>query len=214
VLVFLGPPGAGKGTQAQVMGQKLGLLHLSTGELLRKEVAQGSALGREAKAFMDRGELVPDDVVIRMVESRVSKPDSQSGFILDGFPRTRAQAEALASRTPVDRVFLFEVADEDLVRRLSGRRSCPSCGATYHVDFVPPRNRDQCDACGGTLVQRDDDKPETVRARLSEYRKKTEALVGYYRDRALLEAVDASRGRETVEAALLGSIRALRETVG
>lgn len=210
-LVFLGPPGAGKGTQAQAIGRKLGLAHISTGDLLRKEVADCSPLGREAKVFMDRGELVPDEVVVRMVKGRIANPDCAAGFILDGFPRTRAQAIALEAETHVSRVFFFDVADSALVKRLSGRRTCPRCGASYHVEFVPPTKAGVCDLCGSTLVQRDDDKEETVRRRLVEYTAKTADLIGYYRDRGILTSVDAFALPEQVEHGLIAAVRKVSE---
>jgi adenylate kinase len=205
-LVFLGPPGAGKGTQAQIVGRELGLAHVSTGDLLRKEVADGTPLGQEARRYMDRGELVPDDVVVRMVEQRIAAPDCAGGFILDGFPRTKAQAEALASRTDLDRVLFFDLPDSSVVHRLSSRRSCPQCGASYHLEFVPPKSDERCDVCGRPLIQREDDREETVLRRLREYRAKTADLIGYYRYRSLLVQIDADGSPAAVEAAVRRAI--------
>jgi adenylate kinase len=208
-LVFLGPPGAGKGTQAQVIGRKLGLAHVSTGDLLRKEVSDQSPLGRDAKGYMERGELVPDDLVVRMVNQRISQPDCALGFILDGFPRTRAQAVALQATTTVDRVYFLDVSEAALVKRLSRRRSCPKCGASYNLDTIPPKKPGVCDVCGSALVQRDDDKEETIKRRLTEYAAKTADLVRHYRDLGVLESIDASAAPEIVESALERSIRKL-----
>ncbi len=205
-LVFLGPPGAGKGTQAQSLRRTREIPQISTGDLLRREVAQGTALGREAKGFIDRGELVPDEVVVQMVRTRITEPDCASGFILDGFPRTRSQAEALdrhqSGSNGIDRVLFFDLPDSDIARRLSGRRSCPRCGATYHVTFVPPEKPGVCDVCSGPLVQRDDDKEATVLRRLREYREKTRDLIQYYEDRNLLVTLDAARPPAEVRAAI------------
>lgn len=199
-VIFLGPPGAGKGTQAQRAAGRWGVPRIATGDMLREAVAAGSPLGRRAKAYLERGELVPDEVVIGLVAERLDREDARKGFVLDGFPRTVLQAEALgrllAERgVALDRVLDVEVGEEELVRRLAGRRSC-RCGASYHLQSSPPRAEGRCDACGEALVQREDDRPETVRRRLAVYRTETRPLTEYYRARGLLETVP---GEGTVE---------------
>ena len=195
-LVLLGPPGAGKGTQAQRLKERYGLAHLSTGDMLRGAVAAGTAVGREAKAIMDAGRLVPDDVINRLVDERIDEPDSAAGFILDGFPRTVVQAEALdamlAKRgATLDGVIELQVDDEALVDRISGRFACARCGAGYHDRFQPTARPEVCDACGSReFVRREDDNPETVRARLEAYHAQTAPLLPYYRERGLLRPVD------------------------
>ncbi|MCE3250679.1 MAG: adenylate kinase [Geminicoccaceae bacterium] len=195
-LVLLGPPGAGKGTQAERIGTRYQLAHLSTGEMLREAVAAGSAVGREAKAIMDEGRLVPDEVINRLVAERIAQPDCANGFVLDGYPRTRAQAEALdallAERgAGLDAVIEFEVDDEALVERISGRFACARCGAGYHDRFKPTQVQGVCDVCGGTeFVRRPDDNAATVCARLEAYHEQTAPLLPYYRARGLLLPVD------------------------
>jgi len=194
-VILLGPPGAGKGTQAQRLTQTLGIPQVSTGDILRAAVAAGTPLGREAKATMDQGALVPDGVVIGIIRERLAAPDCARGYILDGFPRTAAQAEALgetlqALGTPLTAVFSITVGPEELVRRLSGRRTCGNCGAAYHLETAPPRRAGLCDRCGGALLQREDDREETIRKRLAVYREQTAPLVAYYRGRGLLREVD------------------------
>lgn len=190
-IVFLGAPGAGKGTQADRVAAQLGAPKISTGDLLRAAVKNQTALGLQAKSFMDQGKLVPDVVVIGMVKEKLEEPACANGFILDGFPRTVAQAEELgrvldAKRLKLDRVVNFLVPSADIVRRLSGRRSCPSCQAVYHVEFSPPKAADVCDRCGAGLIQRSDDKRETIEARLKVYDDQTAPLIQYYRGRGLL----------------------------
>lgn len=193
--ILLGPPGAGKGTQAKMLTERYGVPQVSTGDILRAAVAAGTPLGKEAKAYMDRGALVPDEVVIGIVRDRLGEPDCRKGYLLDGFPRTVAQAEALTAMlkklgAPLPRVVSFEVGEEELVRRLSGRRTCQACGEPFHVEFHPPRREGTCDKCGGRLIQREDDKEDTIRRRLQVYRKQTEPLIGYYRNQGLLKTVD------------------------
>jgi len=194
-LVFLGPPGAGKGTQAVRVAQRHGIPHISTGDILRAAVAAGSPLGREAKGFMDAGKLVPDELIVRMVVDRLSQPDAKVGFLMDGFPRTGGQAvafdEALAGGQPLDAVIYFSCGAEVVEQRIGGRRMCRKCGSSFHVTFDPPTAEGVCDRCGGELYQRDDDKPETVRARLVVYEEQTAELVGYYRQRGLLKEISA-----------------------
>ncbi|HOX45152.1 MAG TPA: adenylate kinase [Myxococcota bacterium] len=194
-LVLLGPPGAGKGTQAQRLIEKLGVPQISTGDLLRAAVREGTALGKEAKAFMDRGELVPDRVVIGMVEERLARPDCQRGYVLDGFPRAVSQAEALdgmlaRGNQGIDHVVSIEVAEEELIGRLTGRLSCPSCGAMFHKQSSPPKKAGSCDRCGAGLVQRADDNEATIRSRMVAYRKQTEPLKDYYGKRGTLRGID------------------------
>jgi adenylate kinase len=208
-VAFLGPPGAGKGTQARDLAQEWRVLHLATGDMLREAVAAGSPLGREARGYMDRGALVPDDVIIRMMAERLSAADAGRGFILDGFPRTIAQAEALARLLKdigqtLDTVVYFDVSEPELLRRLTGRRVCRACGHSYHLTSNPPKRAGVCDACGGELYQRDDDGEATVRKRLEVYQRQTAPLLDYYRQRNLLAPVSG----EGALAAIRDSIRA------
>jgi len=200
-LILLGPPGAGKGTQAKLLTDKLGIPQVSTGDMLRQAVADGTELGRKAKSFMNQGALVPDEVVIGIIEERLRKSDCTRGYILDGFPRTLPQAEALSRvltclSGSLDRVLSVEVPEEDLVKRLSGRRVCRGCGYMFHVATHPPGQMGVCDKCGDTLYQRDDDKEETIRHRLRVYREQTEPLIAYYDRMGLLRRID---GRGTIE---------------
>jgi adenylate kinase len=194
-IAFLGPPGAGKGTQARDLARAWSVPHIATGDMLREAVAAGTALGREAKAYMDRGALVPDDVIIAMIAERLRDPDARSGFLLDGFPRTIPQAEGLERLLkdigqPLERVIYFDVAEPELVRRLTGRRVCRGCGHSFHVVSNPPRREGVCDACGGELYQRVDDSESTVRNRLSVYRTQTAPLLEWYAARGLLVTVE------------------------
>ncbi len=185
-LIFLGPPGAGKGTQAARIAAACGIAHISTGDMLRAEIRAGTPLGQAAKAVIDRGELVSDEIIVAMVEKRIAFEDCKNGFLFDGFPRTVAQADALAGITPVDAVVNIDVPGERLVSRISGRRMCPDCGAAYHVDSYA---LDTC-ACGGRLYQRDDDRAETVANRVRVYEKQTQPLIDYYAQRGLLCTVN------------------------
>lgn len=194
-LILLGPPGAGKGTQSQKLAEYYSWVKISTGDILREAVSRKTPLGLEAKSFMDKGGLVPDDVVIGLIRERLKDSDCHSGYILDGFPRTLPQAQALSrileeEKTPIDWVISFEVPEQDLVRRLTGRRSCGNCKRVYHLDFNPPKQSDLCDACGGALVQREDDREETVRNRLRIYEKETAPLLKYYDDKMILGRID------------------------
>ncbi len=203
-LILLGPPGAGKGTQAARLKERYGLAHLSTGDMLREAVAAGSEVGKEAEGIMAKGQLVPDDVVNRVVAERIGNPDCAGGFILDGFPRTIAQAEALdgllaARGLKLDAVIEITVDDEALVERIAGRYACAKCGALYHDSANPTKVPGKCDACGSTeFVRRPDDKPETVRARLGAYHEQTAPLLPYYRDKGLLIIVDGMADIEQV----------------
>lgn len=210
-LIFLGAPGAGKGTQARDLAGALAVPHIATGDMLREAVTAGSALGREAKRSMDAGALVPDSVVIGLIRERLARPDAKLGFILDGFPRTIGQAESLdrllsERGETVDRVVLLQVGEGELVRRLTGRRWCPQCGASYHLTSAPPRRAGRCDRCGGALIQRDDDQEATVRSRLEVYGRQTAPLLGYYRHRGLLQEIEGEgpleRVRRLVQAAV------------
>ncbi len=204
-LVFLGPPGAGKGTQAKKLSGDLGLVHISTGDILRDAVSKGTPLGRKAKEYIDRGELVPDDLMIALIEE-VLPP--AGGVIFDGFPRTIPQAQALdelleRKRMAVDGVILFELDDEEIVRRLTGRRTCPSCGAVYNLVYNPPKKDEICDRCGTKLTQRDDDREEVVRKRLQVYRDQTAPLIDYYAEKNKLIRLDAGRPIEEIYGDLL-----------
>ena len=195
-MILLGPPGAGKGTQAKGIAARYGIAHISTGDMLRSEVREGTPLGREAKSYMDKGQLVPDEVIIGMVQNRIAAPDCEKGFLFDGFPRTIAQAEALEKITDIDRVVDIEVPDERLIARISGRRMCPKCGATYHVSTY---DSDKC-VCGSPLYQRDDDRAETVAVRLTEYHKKTAPLIDFYAQKGKLLTVNGDAPVDAVAA--------------
>ncbi len=194
-LILLGPPGAGKGTQAKKMVDSYGIPQISTGDILRAAVKEGTKLGKEAKSYMDRGELVPDSVVIGIIEERLKQPDSKNGYILDGFPRTVPQAEALDGilekmGSNIDYVISIEVPDDELMGRLTGRWTCRGCGAMYHEKSKPPRKVGKCDVCGGELYQRDDDKAETIKERLKVYGAQTEPLIDYYSRKSLVRKIE------------------------
>jgi adenylate kinase len=196
-LVLVGPPGAGKGTQAKYLAQHFGIPQISTGDIFRANVAQQTELGREAKRYMDAGDLVPDEVTIAMVRDRLGQEDAAGGFLLDGFPRNVHQAEALNQLleemdAPLDAVLELKVDDEEVVRRLSGRRTCRQCGHVWHQEFDPPKQDGVCDKCGGELFQRDDDQPDTVKRRLEVYQEQTAPLVGFYREIGLLKTIEAT----------------------
>ncbi len=182
-IVFLGPPGAGKGTHAQQLMKYMNIPQISTGDMFRRAIREQTPTGMDAKRYMDKGELVPDEVVVAMVKERLAEPDCQNGYILDGFPRTVAQAEALEGIATIDVALNIDVPDEIIINRLSGRRVCAACGGTYHVSML---EGDKCPACNGELYQRDDDKPETIRTRLAVYQEKTAPLISYYREKGLL----------------------------
>lgn len=190
-LILLGPPGAGKGTQAEILNKKLGIPTISTGNILRAAVKNGTPVGLKAKEYMDAGKLVPDEVIIGVISERLAEADCQNGFILDGVPRTIPQAEALEKAgISFDAVVSIEISDEEIVERMAGRRVCTACGAPYHVKNMPPKGEGVCDACGGKLEARADDKPEVVRDRLQVYHKETAPLKDFYAARNLLKTVD------------------------
>jgi adenylate kinase len=199
-IVFLGPPGAGKGTQATQLARELGVPHLSTGDLLRAAAAARTPLGLEADGHIRAGRLVPDDLVLRILHERLEQPDARAGYLLDGFPRNLAQAEALDGFAQVDRVVSFDLSPDLLVRRLSARRLCPKCQAVYNVVSMPPKVAERCDRDGTALVQRPDDRPEAVTTRLKVYAEQTAPLLEYYRTRHLLRPIDASGTPDEVAA--------------
>ncbi len=205
-VVMLGPPGSGKGTQAEMLSEKYGWPQISTGNILRHAIENKTRLGLEAEKYMDRGELVPDEVVDGIVEERLAHPDCGGGFILDGFPRDLEQAEALESVASIDVVFDIQVPEEMVVERLSQRRVC-DCGETYHLKYNPPKKDMVCDECGGTLYQRDDDREDTIRHRLQVYHTETEPLIRYYGDKGILVKVDGTGGIDGV----FGEIRSRLE---
>lgn len=216
-VVLLGAPGAGKGTQAQRIKDEFDVPHIATGDILRAAVASGTEVGTRARAYMDKGELVPDEVVVAIVADRIAWDDCRDGWLLDGFPRTVPQAEAL-DRTisekelkPIDRVVFLNVSADAVVERLSGRRVCPNteCGAAYHLQFMPPKAEGVCDRCGTGLIQRDDDRPETVRQRLDTFDKRTAALVKRYRDAGVLVEIQAEGAPEEVSKLVLAELRAV-----
>jgi adenylate kinase len=210
-IILLGPPASGKGTQATRLSETLGLPHIASGDLFRENLKQGTELGRKAQEYMERGALVPDDVTIAMVMDRLSRPDCTGGALLDGFPRTIAQAEALDEALTeeghsVDAVLYISVPDEELIERVSGRRLCRSCGQSYHVRFNPPQTPGVCDVCGGELYQREDDRPETMRNRLEVYREQTQPLIDYYRQQGLLVEIDGDQPIDDVTVDLLDAV--------
>jgi adenylate kinase len=214
-LILLGPPGAGKGTQAQALQERFGVPHVSTGDMLREALSAGSEVGLRAKKYMDAGELVPDEVVVAIVAERLQKPDCATGWLLDGFPRNVAQADALGAELErighaITAVLYMRVAADVVVERLCGRRMCRGCNKGYHVKFMPPDEEGKCDACGGELYQRDDDREETIRQRLEVYEKSTAELVSYYRAKGVLREVDGSGSPEAVGAALAAAVEEAR----
>lgn len=208
-LILLGAPGAGKGTQAELLVKKLSIPAISTGNMLREAIANGTSLGKKAKEYMDEGNLVPDDLILGIVAERVSRPDCARGFILDGVPRTLAQAEALEDRgVKIDHVISIEVDDSEIERRMTGRRVCAKCGASYHVSANPPKTEGVCDACGGELTIRKDDAPETVRKRLQVYHSTTEVLKDFYGKLGRLCIVNGSQSIEDANRDILKVIEA------
>lgn len=202
-LIFLGLPGAGKGTQAKKVSSKYNIPHIATGDIFRNAIKNETPLGKKAKSFIDQGELVPDEVTIGIVRNRLKEDDCKDGFILDGFPRTINQAEALKEimeelNTELDLALYIKVPEKELIKRLSGRRVCEDCGATYHVEFNPPEKEGICDKCGGNLIQRSDDTEETVKNRIEVNKEKTQKLIDFYDDEGILQTIESSGGIEEV----------------
>ncbi|GFI04907.1 MAG: adenylate kinase [Lachnospiraceae bacterium] len=207
-IIMLGAPGAGKGTQAKMIADKYHVPHISTGDIFRANIKNGTELGMEAKKYMDQGLLVPDELTVKILLDRVAKDDCQNGYVLDGFPRTIPQAEVLDKalseiNDKIDFAINVDVPDENIIRRMGGRRACLSCGATYHVEHVPPQKEGICDACGKELVLRDDDKPETVGNRLDVYHKQTQPLIDFYSAKGILKTVDGTVDMKDVFAAIV-----------
>ena len=206
-IIMLGAPGAGKGTQAKMIADKYGVPHISTGDIFRANIKNGTELGMEAKKYMDQGLLVPDELTVRILLDRVAQDDCKNGYVLDGFPRTIPQAEVLDSELTklgdhIDYAINVDVPDENIVKRMSGRRACLTCGATYHIEHVPPKKERICDVCGSELVLRDDDKPETVKNRLNVYHEQTQPLIDFYTEKGVLKTVDGTVPMEEVFAAI------------
>jgi adenylate kinase len=210
-LVIFGPPSAGKGTQAQKLSKQYGIPQVATGDLLRKAVADRTPLGLKIKSYLDQGKLGPDEVIVQLIKERVAKSDCKNGFLLDGFPRTMGQAKELERMTDIDLVLSIVVDFEELVERAVGRRTCPKCSAVYHIKFNPPMNEGICEKCGAKLVQRDDDKEDTVRNRLKVYQEQTARLIEYYRKKGKLVDIDGSGGIDAVYSRMVNAISHLKE---
>jgi adenylate kinase len=212
-IIMLGAPGAGKGTQAKQIAAKYQIPHISTGDIFRANIKNGTDLGKKAKEYMDQGLLVPDELTCDLVMDRISQDDCEDGFVLDGFPRTIPQAEALDAAlnkigASMDFAIDVDVPDENIVKRMSGRRACLNCGATYHIVAIPPKKEGVCDSCGSALVLRDDDKPETVQKRLDVYHDQTQPLIDYYKKQNILKTVDGTQPMETVFAQIVEILEA------
>lgn len=210
-IIMLGAPGAGKGTQAKKIAEKYAIPHISTGDIFRSNIKNGTELGKKAKEYMDKGLLVPDELTCDLVVDRIAQDDAKNGYVLDGFPRTIPQAEALTEALKkrgeaIDYAIDIEVPDANIVKRMGGRRACLTCGATYHVEFNPPKKEGVCDTCGGELVLRDDDKPETVQNRLDVYHKQTQPLIDYYKAAGVLFEVDGTKDIEDIFAAICNKL--------
>ncbi len=202
-IIMLGAPGAGKGTQAKMIADKYKIPHISTGDIFRANIKNGTELGKEAKKYMDQGLLVPDELTVKILLDRVAQPDCANGYVLDGFPRTIPQAEVLDKALTelsdkIDYAINVDVPDENIINRMSGRRACLSCGATYHLVHIPPKQEGVCDKCGQSLVLRDDDKPETVKNRLQVYHEQTQPLIDFYTEKGVLKSVDGTRDMQEV----------------
>lgn len=207
-IIMLGAPGAGKGTQAKMIAAKYGIPHISTGDIFRANIKNGTELGAKAKEYMDKGLLVPDELVVDLVIDRFKEPDCEKGYVLDGFPRTIPQAEALdkaltAIGESVDYAINVEVPDDNIINRMGGRRACVGCGATYHIVYSPTKEEGKCDTCGGELIIRDDDKPETVKNRLTVYHEQTQPLIDYYTNKGIIKEVDGTVDMKEVFAAIV-----------
>ena len=212
-IIMLGAPGAGKGTQAQMIAEKFDIPHISTGDIFRANIKNGTELGKKAKEFMDKGLLVPDELTVELLLDRVANEDCKNGYVLDGFPRTIPQADVLDSELTklgdkVDFAINVDVPDENIVRRMSGRRACLKCGATYHIEHIPPKTEGICDKCGSELVLRADDKPETVQNRLSVYHEQTQPLIEYYEKKNILRTVDGTKDMQDVFNAIVDILNA------
>ncbi len=210
-IIMLGAPGAGKGTQARLISEKYNIPQISTGDIFRANIRDNTPLGQKAKSYMDQGLLVPDQVTCDLVVDRISREDCANGYILDGFPRTIPQAEALtkaldAQGTKIDYAIDVEVPDDNIVQRMSGRRACPKCGATFHIRYKMPKTEGVCDTCGNDLIQREDDHPETVQKRLDVYHSQTQPLIDYYEKKGVLHTVDGTRDMETVFQAICSAL--------
>ena len=207
-IIMLGAPGAGKGTQAKMIAEKYMIPHVSTGDIFRANIKNNTELGQQAKAFMDKGELVPDELTVKILLDRVAQDDCANGYVLDGFPRTIPQAEVLEDALTklgdkIDYAINVDVPDENIVKRMSGRRACVTCGATYHIEHVPPKTEGKCDKCGSDLILRDDDKPETVLNRLDIYHKQTQPLIDFYSAKGVLKNVDGTQDMTDVFNAII-----------
>lgn len=212
-IVMLGAPGAGKGTQAKRLASKYGIPHISTGDIFRANIKNGTELGKKAKVYMDQGLLVPDELVVDLVIDRFKEPDCEKGYVLDGFPRTIPQAKALdealaKNNDALEYAIDVDVPDESIIRRMSGRRACIGCGATYHVVTIPPKKEGICDNCGAELVLREDDKPETVEKRLKVYHDQTQPLIDYYQGKGILRSVDGTRDMDVIFDEIVGIVEA------
>lgn len=212
-IVMLGAPGAGKGTQAKKIVEKYGIPHISTGDIFRANIKNGTALGTKAKGYMDAGLLVPDELVVDLVVDRLSQADCEKGYVLDGFPRTIPQAEALtnalqAKGEALDFAFDVDVPDSNIVNRMAGRRACVGCGATYHLEYAPTKEEDICDTCEGELILRDDDQPETVEKRLKVYHEQTQPLIDYYNELGILKSVDGTKDMNEIFECIIAMLEA------
>lgn len=208
-IIMLGAPGAGKGTQAKKLAAKYGIPHISTGDIFRANIKNGTELGKKAKVYMDQGLLVPDELVVDLIMDRFKEPDCEKGYVLDGFPRTIPQAEALdralaENNDSIEYAIDVDVSDEAIIRRMSGRRACVTCGATYHIVNIPPKQEGICDVCGGKLILRDDDKPETVVKRLKVYHEQTQPLIEYYKAKGILRSVDGTKDADVTFEEIVG----------
>ena len=206
-IILLGSPGAGKGTQAKIITEELSIPHISTGDILRKAIEEKTPLGLKAKKYMDKGYLVPDNLIINLIKERIKREDCKKGFLLDGFPRTIPQAQALEEISNIDKVIKLKIENDVAIERLSGRRTCKDCGAMYHVIYLSSRREGICDRCGGELIIREDDRKEAILKRLEVYREETRPLIEYYKKQGLLSIIDGGRRKEEVLKDLLSSIR-------